>query len=61
MNISRERYCFKCGAYLKIEDYLKYNDRKEEEYLTQLWNSEHVEMLCCKCYIFKTKYQPDID
>jgi hypothetical protein len=60
MESLKERFCFRCGANLKIEEFLKYNEGREEEYLTQLWNSEYVEILCCSCYVFKTKFQPDI-
>ena len=60
MDPSKERYCFRCGTYLKNEDFYKYNEGRDEEYLTQLWNSEYVEILCCNCFIFKTKFQPDI-
>ena len=57
----RTRKCFRCGKELDFESYIKNSGEKAKEHLTKIWNSKHVELFCCHCYCFKTKFQPYID
>ncbi|MBY8989240.1 MAG: hypothetical protein KGD58_00670 [Candidatus Lokiarchaeota archaeon] len=54
----RERECFKCGKILDFESFIKNINPNEKEDLTSIWESDYIEFYCCKCYIFKIKYQP---
>lgn len=55
------RKCFRCGKDLVYEDYIKNYNSNEWERLTIIWNCKYIELFCCNCYCFKTKYQPNID
>ncbi|MFX0034571.1 MAG: hypothetical protein ACFE9I_02885 [Candidatus Hermodarchaeota archaeon] len=57
----RVRKCFRCGKELDFESYIKNANPKNEEYLTRMWDNEHIEFFCCHCYCFKVKYQPNLD
>jgi hypothetical protein len=46
----RKRLCLKCENELKIEDYLNINRFKEIPNLIEIWESEIIELLCCRCY-----------
>ena len=56
----RGRYCYRCGKQLNFDDFLKNNNTaKTPEELKRIWNSNYIELYCCHCYCFKTKYQHD--
>jgi len=54
----RERECFKCGKPLDFESFIKNINPNEKKDSTNIWESNYIEFYCCKCYIFKIKYQP---
>lgn len=57
----RVRKCFRCGKVLDYENYIKNSNPKDIEHLTEIWECNYIELFCCHCYCFKTKYQPNID
>lgn len=54
----RNRRCFRCGKELDFENFIKNSAPKTIEHFTNIWNSEYIELYCCHCYSFKTRYQP---
>jgi len=57
----RVRKCFRCGKDLDYESYIKNSSPKDINHLTNVWNSDYIELYCCHCYCFKTKYQSNIE
>ncbi|MHA2391738.1 MAG: hypothetical protein ACXAEX_07195 [Promethearchaeota archaeon] len=46
---------------LDFESFIKNTNPNDMEKLTEIWNSDYVELFCCRCYIFNIKYQPCLD
>lgn len=50
LNKNYPHYCYSCGKRLKFSELLATQAKKKYEWLKNLWMSENVEFLCCKCY-----------
>ena len=57
----KERQCFRCGKILDFESFIKNVSLNDRDELTYLWENDYIEFFCCRCYIFKIKYQPRMD
>ena len=43
---------------MDYDSYIKNGSPNVSEHLTKIWNYKYIEFYCCRCYCFKTKYQP---
>ncbi|MBD3254901.1 MAG: hypothetical protein GF383_07395 [Candidatus Lokiarchaeota archaeon] len=49
------RKCYYCPRTITFEEYVKTNPGFSLEWLIKIWNSPHVEIMCCACYDGFTK------
>lgn len=48
--LKTSRYCWNCDKQLHFSEFSSSNHKLSRERLTTLWESDHLEFVCCECY-----------